>query len=42
MWDKSESLAAEPNMKGLAVEQASMLGLMVRYLHFVKVKLSKN
>lgn len=35
-------MAAEPNMKGLAVEQADVVGLMLRYLHFGKVQLTKK
>lgn len=41
MWAKSECLAAKPNVKGLAVKQASVLGLRVWYLHFGKAKLTK-
>lgn len=42
MWAKSESLAAKPNVKGLAAKQASVLGSVVRYLHFGKAKLTNN
>lgn len=41
MWAKSESLAAEPTIKGLAVTQANVLWLMVRYPCFGKAKLTK-